>query len=181
MKNGVFLVVALVASLIVSACTSPSPTTRAVAATAIPDYCKKVVRPSGERFYRCKVKLTVNDGQLSMSVDPFLVPSDLPVVAVWVITQTGYYFGVDDGIFVATQSGQFAEPCASDDDGTCTTVSMPTRYKWRVKNTDAFSSPYCIQFHDVSGTSYAFDPTIANSLAFGMSSLAVAKAGGVCQ
>jgi hypothetical protein len=184
MKNMALFGFALVVTLAVSACNAPQPKAL-TAAAAIPDYCRLVVRPSGERFYRCKVRLTVNQGQLSMSVDPFLVPADLPVVAIWVLTQNGYYFGSDDGIFVTAQNGQFSDPCASDDDGTCAIGGTPTRYKWRVRNSDAFSSAYCVQFHDSAGTSYAFDPTIANSLALIPSSVSTTttvapKASGTC-
>lgn len=178
MRNGWLKGLTLLAALSVASCGSLNSTKGAAGFVSLPEYCAKV---SGEPFYRCKVKLTFDNGKLALDHEPFKVPPDLPVVAVWILNQPDLYFAANDGIFISTPNGQFTDKCFSDDDGTCTSVAKPTRFKWKVLNSlPYFSSQYCVQFHDSQGVSHAFDPTIVNSLQFAPSSPPVAKAGGVC-
>jgi hypothetical protein len=132
-----------------------------------PPYCDKHGL-GANRFLRCHVELSLNNGMLTLSVDPLSMPASIPVKVVWSLTQRGYFFDADDGILIQNPSGQFQDPCATNTDtGTCLTVLRPKHFKWFVTNTAAFQTPYCIRFtHQPSGEVFSFDPTIDNAFTF---------------
>jgi hypothetical protein len=117
----------------------------------------------------CKARLKVKpNGKLEISQDPFPLPMQgTPVRAVWILTQPQYTFEVGDGIFVEDQDGQFVEPCATGaEDGECTTVSGPKRFRIKVLNSTKINDTYCVKFTKRVGsvtTTLQFDPVIANS------------------
>lgn len=137
-----------------------------------PPYCALKPDPSDptKTFWRCRIKMTVTLGQLVIEAEPFLVPNpppSIPIKAVWKLTQNKYHFEQSDGILMRNTNGQFADPCATDDEeGECTTAAKLRKFRWRISNAAAFSEPYCIVFHDNQGNKLTFDPTIVNSFTF---------------